>query len=156
MMPTERVYKIEIERLKSYCALQDKCKWEVIQKMKKWGLLKISQNDILEILIQQAYIDEERYCQLFCRGKFRIKGWGKIKLRNELTKKYISPVYIDKGLEEIKDSEYQDELDKQYHKKKDIIKGKNYFIRKRKIATYLITKGYESNLVWEKLRELKE
>ena len=157
-MPNKRVYdiKIAIERLRNYCALQDKCQWDVIQKMQEWGLLKISQDHILELLIQQKYVDEERYSRSFCRGKLRIKKWGKIKITNELKKKYISEVCITKGLEEINDSEYQEELDKQYHKKNATLKEKNQFIKKKKIAVYLISKGYESNLVWDKLRELKE
>ena len=157
-MSNKRVYdiKIAIERLRNYCALQDKCQWDVIQKMQEWGLLKISQDHILELLIKEKYVDEERYSRSFCRGKFRIKKWGKIKITNELKKKYISEVCITKGLEEIIDSEYQEELDKQYHKKNATLKEKNLFIKKKKIAVYLISKGYESNLVWDKLRELKE
>tara|TARA_B110000196_G_scaffold95740_1_gene82906 strand:+ start:43 stop:516 length:474 start_codon:yes stop_codon:yes gene_type:complete len=157
-MLNKRVYDINIaiERLKNYCALQDKCQWDVIQKMQEWGLLEVSKNHILELLIQEKYVDEERYSRSFCRGKFRIKKWGKVKISNELKKKYISEVCITKGLEEINDFEYQEELNKQYHKKKSVIKEKNYFIKKKKIATYLINRGYENNLVWDKLRELKE
>ena len=157
-MSNKKVYdiKIAVERLKNYCALQDKCQWDVIQKMKEWGLLEISQNYILELLIQEKYVDEERYSRSFCRGKFKIKKWGKIKICNELKKKHISAACINKGLEEISDSEYQNELDQQYHKKKGAIKEKNHLLKKKKIATYLINKGYESSLVWDKLRELKE
>ena len=157
-MLNKRVYDINIaiERLKNYCALQDKCQWDVIQKMQEWGLLEVSKDHILELLIQEKYVDEERYSRSFCRGKFRIKKWGKIKISNELKKKCISEVCITKGLEEINDFEYQEELNKQYHKKKSVIKEKNYFIKKKKIATYLINRGYENNLVWDKLRELKE
>ena len=136
--------------------MQDKCQWDVIQKMQEWGLLKVSQDHILEILIQEKYVDEERYSQSFCRGKFRIKKWGKLKITTKLKQKYISQICISKGLEEITDYEYQQELDKQYHKKKDTVNEGNHFIKKKKIATYLINRGYESDLVWDKLRELKE
>ena len=152
-MCKKRVYNIEIaiERLKNYCSLEDKCQWDVKQKMKEWGLPKISQDQIMELLINQKYIDEERYSKSFCRGKFKIKKWGKIKITNELQKKNISELYIAKGLEEINDAEYHKELDKQYQKKKDAINEKNQFIKNKKIATFLITKGYESNLVWNKI-----
>jgi len=78
-MLNKRVYdiKIAIERLRNYCALQDKCQWDVIQKMQEWGLLEVSKNYILELLIQEKYVDEERYSRSFCRGKFRIKKWEK-------------------------------------------------------------------------------
>jgi regulatory protein len=124
--------------------------------MEEWGLLKISQNHILEILIQEQYVDEERYSRSFCRGKFSIKKWGKIKITNELKKRNISAVCITKGLEEINDFEYQKELESQLQKKRSVINEKNYFIRNKKIATYLMNKGYESDLVWNKIRELKE
>ena len=102
-MHNKRVYdiKIAIERLKNYCALQDRCQWDVTQKMKEWGLLEMTQNHILEILIQEKYVDEERFTQSFCRGKFLIKKWGKVKITNELKKKKISDICIKKGLEEI-------------------------------------------------------
>ncbi len=157
-MHSKRVYDIKVatERLKNYCAIQDRCQWDVIQKMKEWGLLEVTQNHLLEQLIQEHYVDEERYSRSFCRGKFRIKKWGKRKIINELKKKRISDVCITNGLEEIDDIEYLEELDSICQKKKDSIKEKNHFIKKKKIATYLINKGYESNLVWDKLRELKE
>lgn len=79
-----------------------------------------------------------------------------MKIINELRKKCVTEICINKGIEEISDAEYLKELDMQYHKKKDSIKEKNYFLRKRKITTYLINKGYESNLVWDQLKELKE
>ena len=157
-MHSKRVYDIKVatERLKNYCAIQDRCQWDVIQKMKEWGLLEVTQNHLLEQLIQEHYVDEERYSRSFCRGKFRIKKWGKRKIINELKKKCISDVCITNGLEEIDDIEYLEKLDGLFQKKKDSIKEKNHFIKKKKIATYLINKGYESNLVWDKLRELKE
>ena len=158
MMYKKKIYDIKtaIEKLKNYCALQDKCKWDVKQKMKEWGLRNKAQDYIIEELINEKYIDEERYSKSFCRGKFKIKKWGKMKIINELRKKCVTEICINKGIEEISDTEYLKELDMQYHKKKDSIKEKNYFLRKRKITTYLINKGYESNLVWDQLKELKE
>lgn len=148
--------KIIVEQLKCYCAIQDKCEWDVIQKMKKWNLDGKKQNKILKILNQEKYINEERYSRSFCRGKFRIKKWGKIKIANELRKKDVDALSISKGLEEIDDYEYEQELNKQYHKKKNAINEKNTFIKNKKIASYLINKGYEYNFVWEKIRESKQ
>lgn len=154
-MHKKKIYdlKIAIERLKSYCALQDKCQWDIKQKMQDWGLLEISQDYIMEQLIQEDYINEERYSRSFCRGKFKIKKWGKLKIINELKKKYISEICIKKGLEEINDLEYNLELNKQYQKKKASLKEKNIFLKNKKIATFLISKGYESDIVWNKINE---
>jgi regulatory protein len=154
-MRNKRVYdiKIAIERLKNFCALQDRCQFDVIQKMKEWGLLELTQDHVLEILITDKYIDEERYAQSFCRGKFRIKKWGKMKITNELRKKQISNICINKGLEEIEDKEYEILLNNLLEKKNNSLKDKNYFARKKKIASFLIQRGFEGNLVWDKIRE---
>ena len=154
-MHNKRVYdiKIAIERLKNYCALQDRCQWNVTQKMKEWGLLEMTQNHILEILIQEKYVDEERFAQSFCRGKFLIKKWGKVKITNELKKKKISDICIKKGLEEIDLTEYDLLLENLLTKKNDTLRDKNHFTRKSKLARFLIQRGFEGNLVWDKIRE---
>ena len=154
-MHNKRVYdiKIAIERLKNYCALQDRCQWDVTQKMKEWGLLEMTQNHILEILIQEKYVDEERFAQSFCRGKFLIKKWGKVKITNELKKKKISDICIKKGLKEIDFTEYDLLLENLLTKKNDTLRDKNHFTRKSKLARFLIQRGFEGNLVWDKIRE---
>lgn len=154
-MRNKRVYdiKIAIERLKKFCALQDRCQFDVIQKMKEWGLLEMTQDHILEILIKEKYIDEERYAQSFCRGKFRIKKWGRIKITNELKRKNISNICINKGLKEIEGLEYEFLLNNLLKKKNNSLKDKNRFVRKKKIASFLIQRGFEPNMVWDKIRE---
>ena len=154
-MHNKRVYDITIaiERLKNYCALQDRCQWDVTQKMKEWGLLEMTQKHILEILIQEKYVDEERFTQSFCRGKFLIKKWGKVKITNELKKKKISDICIKKGLEEIDLTEYDLLLENLLTKKNDTLRDKNHFTRKSKLARFLIQRGFEGNLVWDKIRE---
>jgi len=88
-MPKKKItnIKIAIQQLKNYCALQDRCQWDVIQKMREWDLMQDSWKHVIDILIQEKYIDEERYSRSFCRGKFKIKKWGKVKITNELKKK---------------------------------------------------------------------
>ena len=148
--------KILIEQLKNYCAIQERCSTDILTKMKSWRITNKNQNKILNILIQEDFINDKRYSKSFCRGKFRMKKWGKLKIMNELKRKNINPSTITSSLNEIKDVDYNTELDTQFNKKKQSIKSSNYYDKKKKIANYLIGKGYESNLVWEKLRELKE
>ena len=157
-MPKDRFYKMEVvvEQLKNYCATEDKCQWDLIQKMKQWKLDESKRSEILKLLHHKKYINEERYSRSFCRGKFRMKKWGKIKIASELKKKDIAALYISKGLEEIDDDEYHQELNNLYQKKKKNITEKNEFIKNNKIASYLINKGYESNFVWDKIRESKQ
>ena len=157
-MHNKRVYdvSIAIERIKNYCALQDRCQWDVLKKMKEWGLQQATKDHILEILINEKYVDEKRFSSSFCRGKFRIKNWGKIKIINELKRKQISTICINSGLQEINDDDYNQLLDKLFHQKKSTIKDKNHFIKKTKIASFLIQRGFESNLVWDKVRKLSD
>tara|TARA_Y100000766_G_C18773784_1_gene539627 strand:- start:471 stop:947 length:477 start_codon:yes stop_codon:yes gene_type:complete len=145
-----------IERLKYYCAIQDRCQWDVLQKMNKWNLQENTKNHILQILITEKYVDEERFSISFSRGKFKIKQWGRIKIRSELKQKEISDIYIEKGLAEIKENEYLNVLDKLLKKKQDKITEKNHFIKKAKIANFLIQRGFESFLVWEKVKDLQD
>ena len=155
-MQNKRVYKISEakERIKNYCALQDRCQWDVRQKLSEWGLLEKTKNIIMIELIDDSFIDEERYARSFCRGKFRIKKWGRRKIEFELKKKNISFVCIKKGMEEIEMDEYLKELENQAEKKNNLIKDKNHFQRKSKLAKYLINRGFENNLVWEKIKEI--
>jgi regulatory protein len=154
----KRVYKISvaISRIKNYCALQDRCQWDVRQKLSEWGLLENTKNIIMIELIKDSFIDEERYARSFCRGKFRIKKWGRRKIEFELKKKNISSVCIKKGMEEIDEKEYLKALENQAEKKNGLIKEKNYFKRQTKLGNYLIKRGFEANLVWEKLKEMSD
>ena len=157
-MPNKRVYDLTIalDRIKNYCALQDRCQWDVLQKLTEWGLQQATKDHILELLITDKFVDEERFAISFCRGKFRIKNWGKRKITNELKRKKISTICISIGLKEIDDNEYNQVLEKLFHQKNNILKDKNRFTRKTKIASFLIQRGFESNLVWDKIRELSD
>ena len=157
-MPDKRVYDLTIalDRIKRYCALQDRCQWDVLQKLTEWGLQQATKDYILEILITDKFVDEERFATSFCRGKFKIKNWGKRKITNALKRKNISTICINIGLQEIDDNEYNQVLEKLFYQKKDALKDKNHFTRKTKIANFLIQRGFESNLVWDKIRELND
>lgn len=156
-MTNNRIYniKVAIERLKKFCSIQDRCQQDVVNKMKNWGLSQNSQDHILEILIQENYIDELRYAKSFCKGKFNIKKWGKNKIKYELKNKNISKNCIAEGLNEIDDYSYLNTLEKIYKKKKDNTIEKNIYVKNNKIARFLISKGFESNLVWGKIKEKK-
>ena len=138
-----------IERIQSFCAIQDRSQYEVKKKMKSWGVEEYIIDNILSDLITEKFIDEHRFANSFCRGKFRIKKWGKIKIKNELKKRKISDSCINKGLKQIDEKEYCLLLSELFKKKKNSIKEKNKFIRNGKIAKYLQQKGFENNLIWK-------
>ncbi len=150
-MQKNKTYNIKeaIERIQSYCALQDRCRWEVEKKMKEWGVKENIIENILSDLILEKFIDEQRFAESFCRGKFRIKRWGKIKIKNELRLRKISVSCINKGLEQIDDKEYYSVLKELHKKKKNSLKEENQFVRNIKIVKYLQQKGFENNLILE-------
>lgn len=156
-MQNNKVYTVKeaIERIQSYCAIQDRCQWDVERKMKEWGISDEIIKNILTDLILEKFVDEERFSKSFCRGKFRIKKWGKVKIENELKIKNISKNCINKGLLQIEKKEYIKVLKDLYLKKKESLTDTNQFIRKGKIAKHLQQKGFESKLIWELINKDK-
>ena len=156
-MQNNKVYTVKeaTERIQSFCAIQDRCQWEVKRKMKEWEISDKIIENILTDLILDKFVDEQRFSESFCRGKFRIKRWGKIKIKNELKIKKISKNCIDKGLLQIKNKEYMEVLKYLYIKKRNSLKDTNQFIRKGKIAKHLQQKGFESNMIWELINKDK-
>ena len=156
-MQNNKVYTIKeaTERIQAYCAIQDRCQWGVERKMKEWGISDEVIENILTDLILEKFVDEQRFAESFCRGKFRIKKWGKVKIENELKIRKISNNCINKGLLQIENKEYMKVLKDLYLKKRDSLKDTNQFIRKGKIAKHLHQKGFESNLIWELINKDK-
>ena len=156
-MQKNKVYTVKeaTERIQSYCAIQDRCQWDVERKMKEWNISDEIIENILTDLILEKFVDEQRFSESFCRGKFRIKKWGKVKIENELKIKKISNNCIDKGLLQIEKKEYMKVLKDLYLKKRDSLKDTNQFIRKGKIAKHLQQKGFESKLIWELINKDK-
>ncbi len=155
-MQNRRGYKISEakSRIKNYCAVQDRCQWDVRKKLAEWGLMETTKDLLMIELINEQFINEERYARSFCRGKFKIKKWGRRKIEFELKKKNISAVCIQKGMDAIDEKEYLSALEIQAEKKNRLIKDKNHFSRKSKLAKYLIDKGYENDLVWQKIKAI--
>ena len=156
-MQNNKVYTVKeaTDRIQSFCAIQDRCQWEVERKMKEWGISDEIIENISTDLILEKFVNEQRFAESFCRGKFRIKRWGKVKIKNELKIKKISKNCIDKGLLQIDNKEYMKVLKDLYIKKKNSLKDSNQFIRKGKIAKHLQQKGFESNLIWELINKDK-
>ena len=144
-----------IEKIKSYCYSNERCELEVSIKLKKWGVKENDIQNIITSLKEDNLINEERYSRAFCRGKFRIKEWGKRKIFNELRKKNISERNIKQGILEIDDEEYYHVLSRLFKKKESSLKDTNKFIKVSKVIKHLEQKGFETNLIWEMLRNEK-
>jgi regulatory protein len=132
-----------------YCAYQERCHEEVRTKLLELGGRGEDLEQVMSELIEQNFLNEERFAMAFARGKFRIKKWGIVKIKQELKLRKISDYCIKKALTEIEDDVYIQTIQELIAKKNNLLKEKNIYIRKNKIATFIIGKGFEPAVVWE-------
>lgn len=143
-------------KLEYYCSYQERCHQEVVQKSYSLGMKSNEVDAIVVHLLQNNFLNEERFARSFARGKHRIKSWGKIRIVNELKHRNISAPNIKCALTEISEIEYQDTLEALAERHWETITEKNVQKKKKKFCDYLLRKGWESNLVYEKLKELEK
>ncbi len=145
-----------LQKAKHYCAYQERCHKEVKEKLYTLGLHKQQVEESLSQLIEEDYLNEERFAQQFAGGKFRMKQWGRIKIKYELKQKQISEYCIKKGLKEIDEAAYAKALEKLASAKwKTLSSEKNIFSKLSKTQDYLMQKGYEMDLIKVELMKLK-
>lgn len=144
-----------LEKIIKYCAYQERSHVEVKEKLFSYGLYKEQVEELISQLIAENYLNEERYAIAFAGGKFRMKYWGRIKIKYELKQHQVSEYCIKKALSQIDEDQYLERLKKLFADKTTSLKQeKNNFVKKRKIMAYLQQKGYESSLINELLKEL--
>jgi regulatory protein len=148
-------FDIALAKAQKYCAYQERCQWDVEKKFWDWNVDEIIRDEIMADLISKGFINEERFAEQFTKGKFRIKKWGKQKIRMELQKRKISDYSINKAIENIDDEDYLLTLHKLIAKKNQGLQTENEFQKKQKIANYLHAKGYESELIWDNLHGIE-
>ena len=141
-------------KLEYYCSYQERCHQEVVQKSYDLGMSSNDVDAIVVHLLQNNFLNEERFARSFARGKHRIKLWGKNRIVNELKQRHISAPNIKCALTEISESEYHDTFDKLTERHWETIKESNVQKKKKKFCDYLLRKGWESAMVYEKLKEL--
>lgn len=143
-----------LEKLKHFCSYQDRCHSEVKEKLWQLGLWGDDADQIMATLITEDYLNEERFARSFARGKFRMKKWGRKKITQALKAKKVSDYCIRKGLEEIDEEDYMESLTKLASGKYRLLKNEQYLRRKFKTSQYLLSKGYENELIREVMEEL--
>lgn len=155
-MDTVKTYTVEEakRKMEAFCAYQERYHQEVIQKLREMRIIPIAIDDIVVHLIQNGFLNEERFAQSFARGKFRHKKWGKVRIKRELKMRGLSSFIIDSAMQEIDNEEYSEVFDLLAKKKKNEIKENNIYKAKRKLADYLLYRGWESDLVYDKINEL--
>lgn len=146
------------QKLKHYCAYQDRCHSEVKTKAYSFGMKKTDVEELTSGLIEEGCLHEERFARSFAGGKFRMKQWGRNKIRAELKKKQVSSYCIATALDEIDDAKYKETLHKLAIKRWNSVKGAgtNLFIKMSKTRDFLTLKGYESPLIANEIKALAE
>ncbi len=136
-----------LQKLKHYCAYQERCHSEVKDKLYRFGVWKIDHDPIIATLIEENYLNEERFAIAFAGGRWRIKHWGRQKIKYELKQKQVSEYCIKKALQQIGEEEYLKVLAKLAKEKYSSLKAEQYLVRKKKTMDYLVGKGFEFDLV---------
>ena len=140
-----------LRKIASYCAYQERTQQEVRKRLDKWDIYGDDAEELIAELITQGYLSEERFAASFAGGKFRVMGWGKRKITQELKQRGITGYNLNKALANITPDDYKAKLAELLDKKRGLIRDDNPLIVKQKLARYALSKGYESNLIWEVL-----
>jgi regulatory protein len=147
-----------LQKLRHYCAYQERCHMEVKEKLYSFGLRKQMVEESIAQLIEEDYLNEERFAIQYAGGKFRMKQWGRVKIRHALQQKQVSTYCINKAMKEIDGDDYEKTLQKQAEQKWNSVTGEgvNLFVKMSKTTDYLLQKGYEPELVRGVVQALKE
>ncbi len=139
-------------KAESYCAYQERSQQEVRDKLYEWGLYSTQVEQLISILIQDNFLNEERFALAFAQGKLRIKGWGRIKIKQALKFKRVPEKLIQKALKNLDYDEYEQKLIAVFQKKDRLLTEKDSFKRRYKLQQYLLSRGFESDLISEVLK----
>ncbi|MBE9488931.1 MAG: RecX family transcriptional regulator [Bacteroidetes bacterium] len=155
-MYNRKTYTVDeaLLKLQNYCAYQERCHQEVRQKLKGMHMIPDAIDNIIVYLLEYNFLNEERFARTFVSGKFKIKKWGKYRLALELKKKDISKHNINLAISQITSTEYIEVFNELAEKKARMILEKDKWKKKKKLIDYLLYRGWESHLVYEKVNEL--
>jgi regulatory protein len=155
-MISNKTYTVEEARqkLQNYCSYQERSHQEVQQKLAGMRMIPEAIDQIIVHLLEHNFLNEERFAKTYVSGKFRIKKWGRRRLTLELKKKGICKFNINQALNEINDVEYIETFNALAEKRINYIKEINKLKKKKKLADYLLYRGWESHLVYEKVNHL--
>lgn len=131
------------QKMVNYCVYQDRCHYEVEQKMRDFTLIQEGKDEILLYLMQENYLNEERFVRSYIRGKFYMKSWGRTKIKIHLKQKGISEKLISNCWNEIDEEDYENTIIKIYKDYSSKLSGLKEFQRKSKSIKYLLSKGFE-------------
>ncbi len=147
LLKTRLTKEQALEKIKHYCGYQERCHSEVKDKLYSYDLRKNEVDEIISQLIENNYLNEERFAVQFAGGKFRMKHWGRKKIQYELQQKAVNNIIIKIALKEIDEEKYFETLEKLAQTKWNALNVENSLLRQSKTNAYLLQKGYEQRLI---------
>lgn len=144
--------KVGLKKAEHYCAYQERSQQEVRDKLYEWGLWTSAVENIISLLVEGNYLNEERFAKAYVRGKFNQKHWGKIKIKQGLQLKKVSAPLIKKALMTIDLDDYMAVLARIIEKKSNTVTEKNERKRTYKLQQYALSRGFEPELAAEVLK----
>ncbi len=145
-----------LQKVRYFCSYQERSHYEAAEKLYGFGLRKIEVEPLISQLIEEGYLNEERFAAQFTGGKFRIKKWGRVKIQHELKQKRVSSYSIKKAMKEIDEAEYLAVLQKLVAQKWKSLKGEQYLNRMAKTTQFLLQRGFESDLISKAIMAVRE
>ena len=142
-----------LDKMAKYCAYQERCIKDVKDKLKTYDIAEKEKNIILEYLLENRFVNDERFAKSFVRGKVNQSGWGVNKIRFHLIQKGIDKDIIEEALGQTDEETYRQRLIEILKAKAKTVKAASDYEKKRKLAAYAMQKGFEGSLIWEVLKE---
>ncbi len=136
-----------LQKLKHYCAYQERCHSEVREKLFSLGVWKKDHDEIISTLIEENYLNEERFAIAFAGGKWRVKQWGRQKIKYALKQKQVSDYCIKKAMKQIDEDEYLEVMTRLAEEKYAAVKKDQHLVRKKKTMDHLVARGVEPDIV---------
>src|SRR5579872_5938451 len=145
-----------LQKARHYCGYQPRCHQEVQEKLYSFGLRKKDMEQALATLIEEDYLNEERFAIQYAGGHFRLKSWGRVRIRYELKQRQVSDYCIKKALATIDEEDYARTLARLAEEKAETLADEpNAYIRRQKLQEYLVRKGYEQDKIMSKLQHVR-
>ena len=157
MLQATKTYTLEEAKraIERYCAYQERCHQEVTKKLKDMRMIPAAIDEIIAHLIHHNFLNEERFARAFARGKFRNKKWGRERIIRELKQRQIGKYNIDQALKELEEEDYEGVFDTLSRKRlQQLTSEKNIYRKRKKLADYLLYRGWEAHMVYDKVKEL--
>ena len=148
--------KEALKKAQNLCANQEKCSFDVRKKLFAWKLPITDHDNVINLLLKDKFIDEQRYAIFFSKDKFRFSKWGKIKIEYTLKQKNIPSQVIKNALDEIPELEYNKLLENELIKKLKTIKDSDEYTIKYKLIRFATSRGFENGKVFDKVSEIVE